>query len=113
MNLSTEQLAELLAGIARSQQAIIDAIDSESGGWRNTHLLPKLTVAANLRLAHVRLLDLPSRILLRSQARTPMDTATIGRALEEALGGAAAAPAAAPSATAPASAGDDLNFSGT
>ena len=73
MNLSTEQLAELLAGIARSQQAIIDAIDSESGGWRNTHLLPKLTVAANLRLAHVRLLDLPSRILLRSQARTPMD----------------------------------------
>lgn len=113
MNLSTEQLAELLAGIARSQQAIIDAIDSESGGWRNTHLLPKLTVAANLRLAHVRLLDLPSRILLRSQARTTMDTATIGRALEEALGGAAAiAPAPAPSAAAPASAGDDLNFSG-
>lgn len=111
MNLSTEQLAELLAGIARSQQAIIDAIDSESGGWRNTHLLPKLTVAANLRLAHVRLLDLPSRILLRSQARTTMDTATIGRALEEALGGTAAvATASSPSAaSAPA---DDLNFSG-
>jgi hypothetical protein len=71
-------------------------------------------VAANLRLAHVRLLDLPSRILLRSQTRTPMDTATIGRALEEALSVAAAvAPAPAPSATAPASAGDDLNFSGT
>lgn len=111
MNLSTEQLAELLAGIARSQQAIIDAIDSESAGWRNTHLLPKLTVAANLRLAQVRLLDLPSRILLRSQARTPMDTATIARALEEVLGGVAAA-APAPSATAPASAGGDLNFSG-
>ena len=112
MNLSIEQLAELLAGIARSQQAIIDAIDSESVGWRNTHLLPKLTVAANLRLAHVRLLDLPARILLRSQARTPMDSATIARALDEALRGAAAV-APAPSATATTSAGDDLNFSGT
>ena len=84
MNLSTEQLAELLAGIARSQQAIIDAIESESGGWRNTHLLPKLTTAANMRLATTRLLDIPSRVLLRSQSRSPMDVATIARALEEA-----------------------------
>jgi hypothetical protein len=84
MNLDTEQVAELLAGIARSQQAIIDAIESESGGWRNTHLLPKLTTAANLRLANARLHDIPSRILLRSQGRIPMDVATIIRALEEA-----------------------------
>jgi len=41
-----------------------------------------------------------------------MDTATIKRALEEALGSLAAV-APAPSAAAPASAGDDLNFSGT
>jgi hypothetical protein len=95
MNLSTEQLAELLAGIARSQQAIIDAIESESGGWRNTHLLPKLTTAANMRLATTRLLDIPSRVLLRSQARLPMDVATIARALEEAVSGGTAAPVAA------------------
>ena len=86
MNLTTEQLAELLAGIARSQQAIIDAIESESGGWRNTHLLPKLNTASNMRLASSRLLDIPSRILLRSQGRVPMDVATIARALEEAVG---------------------------
>ena len=49
MNLSTEQIAELLAGITRSQQAIIDAIESESGGWRNAHLLPKLNTASNMR----------------------------------------------------------------
>ena len=91
MNLSTEQLAELLAGIARSQQAIIDAIESESGGWRNTHLLPKLNTAANMRLATPRLLDIPSRILLRSQGRVAMDVATISRALAEATGGAASA----------------------
>ena len=36
MNLTTEQLAELLYGIARSQEAIIDAIESENGGGRNT-----------------------------------------------------------------------------
>ena len=90
MTLSTEQLAELLAGIARSQQAIIDAIESESGGWRNTHLLPKLNTAANTRLATARLLDIPSRILLRSQGRQPMDIATIVRALEAVGGGAEA-----------------------
>ena len=90
MTLSTEQLAELLAGIARSQQAIIDAIESESGGWRNTHLLPKLNTAANTRLATARLLDIPSRILLRSQGRLPMDIATIVRALEAVGGGAEA-----------------------
>ena len=91
MNLSTEQLAELLAGIARSQQAIIDAIESENGGWRNTHLLPKLNTAANMRLATPRLLDIPSRILLRSQGRVAMDVATISRALAEATGGVASA----------------------
>jgi hypothetical protein len=88
MNLSIEQIAELLAGIARSQQAIIDAIESESGGWRNTHLLPKLTTASNMRLATPRLMDIPSRILLRSQGRVAMDVATITRALEEAAKGA-------------------------
>ena len=88
MNLTTEQLAELLYGIARSQQAIIDAIESENGGWRNTHLLPKLNTAANLRLATSRLQDIPSRILLRSQSRVPMDVATIAQALEEAANGA-------------------------
>jgi len=100
MNLSTEQLAELLAGIARAQQAIIDAIDSENGGWKNTHLLPKVNTAANMRLAVPRLMDVPSRILMRSQGRVPMDVATIVRLLEEAMSGVAAAPAAAPAAKA-------------
>ena len=99
MTLSTEQLAELLAGIARSQQAIIDAIESESGGWRNTHLLPKLNTAANMRLATPRLLDIPSRILLRSQGRVPMDVATITKALEESATGATVATALVKAAT--------------
>ena len=108
MNLNVEQIAELLAGIARSQQAIVDAIESESGGWRNTHLLPKLNTASNMRLATPRLIDIPSRILLRSQGRVPMDVPNIVRVIEEALGAttvAAAAPMPAPVAAAAAVAG--------
>lgn len=103
MNLTSQQLADILAGITRSQQAIIDAIDRANPGWRNTYLLPTLTVAANQRLAAVRLLDLPARILLRSQGRNPMDQAAVERSLNEALGlsgSVSAAPVAAPIAAA-------------
>lgn len=104
MTLTHQQLAELLAGIARSQQAIIDAIDRAQPGFRGTYLLPTLNVAANLRIPQVRLLDLPSRILLRSQGRVPMDAETIQRALQEALEGSVAfdPPPAPPPAAAPA-----------
>ncbi len=95
MNLTIEQLAEVLAGITKAQQAIIDGIDSESAGWKNTHLIPKLTTASNMRLATPRLIDLPSRVLLRSQSRVPMDVATITRLLHEAVSGEAV-PAVAP-----------------
>jgi hypothetical protein len=87
MNLTIEQLAELLAGIAKAQQAVIDGIDSENAGWKNTHLIPKLTTASNIRLATPRLMDVPSRILLRSQTRVAMDVATITRMLHEAASG--------------------------
>lgn len=105
MNITTEQLAELLAGIARSQQAVIDAVDRAQPGFRGTYLLPTLNVAANLRIPEVRLLDLPSRILLRSQGRVPMDIETVVANLNAALGQAAAvSPVAAPKASAAASA---------
>lgn len=100
MNITPEQLAELLAGIARSQQTIIDAMESNTGGWRGTHLLPKLNTAANMRIANVRLLDLPSRILLRSQSRVPMDVETITRDLALALGAVEAAKPAGTATTA-------------
>ena len=90
MTLTHQQLAELLAGIARSQQAIVDAMDRAQPGFRGTYLLPTLNVAANLRIPQTRLLDLPSRILLRSQGRVPMDAETIQRALQEALEGSVA-----------------------
>ena len=87
MNLTIEQLAEILAGITKAQQAIIDGIDSENAGWKNTHLIPKLTTASNMRLGTPRLIDVPSRVLLRSQSRVVMDVATITRMLHEAVSG--------------------------
>jgi hypothetical protein len=126
MNVTTEQLAEILAGISRAQTAIIEAIESAEGGWRNTHLLPKLTTAANLRLANARLTDIPVRVLLRNQTRVPMPAEQILKDLNAAISGAGAAPAAAPApkaaapvaaaaAAAPAAAAsdDDLNFFNT
>jgi hypothetical protein len=96
MSLTTEQMAELLAGIVRSQQAIIDAIESDSGGWRNNHLLNKLNVAANTRSATPRLIDVPSRVLLRSQSRVPMDVEAIMAELQSAMSNVAVATTPAP-----------------
>lgn len=113
MSITTEQLAELLAGIVRAQQAIIDAVESQHAGYRSTHLLPKLTVAANPRLATARLLDLPARVLLRSQGRVPMDVETILRDLNQALGTAANSPATSASTAAPgqeSAPDDELDF---
>lgn len=111
MNLTTDQLAELLAGIARAQNALVDAVESANGGWRNAHLIPKLTVAANLRSGDPRLLDLPSRVLMRFQGRAAVDTALIKADLERLLSGGAAAPVAATAPVAPALAGGGLDFS--
>ena len=115
-----DQLAELLAGIAKSQNAVLDAVDRAMPGFKSTHLAPVLNVAANVRVGEPRLVDLPARILLRYQGRAAVDIAPIRADLDRLLGvgGAApAAPAAAAAAAAPttaaAPADDGLDFSKT
>jgi hypothetical protein len=119
MNIDSMQLAELLAGIAKAQTAIIDAVERANGGWRAQHLSQVLSVAANMRSAEPRLVDLPARILMRYQGRPAVDLAAIAADLERLVGGgsataAAASPAAAaptPAGAAPAAASDDdLDF---
>jgi hypothetical protein len=99
MNISAEQLAELLAGIAKAQNAIIDAVERGNGGWRSTHMSPMLNVAANMRSAEPRLVDLPSRVLLRYQGRAAVDVALIAAELDHLITGAPM-PAAAVNASA-------------
>ena len=112
--MTSDQLAELLAGIARAQTAIADAIDRAEPGWKSTYLIPVLQVAANVRVAQPRLIDLPSRILLRNQGRAGLDVAAIKADVERLLGAPApvSASTTAPAAAAPAATTDDaLDFS--
>jgi hypothetical protein len=82
------QLAELLMGIAKAQNAVIEAIERAQPGFKNNHAVPILTAAANVRAALPRIQDLPSRILLRMQGRAAFDVARIQHDLEAALAAA-------------------------
>ncbi len=114
---STQQLAELLIGIARAQSAVILGIESAMGGTKTQHILPQLQNLAHLRdHPEPTLIDLPVRILLTSQGRVPPDPAAVVRDLERLIAGVSAAPAAAAtpapaSAPAPAAVAENLDFS--
>ena len=98
MNLTTEHLADILIGIARSQNALIDALERISPGFHNMHAMPLLNIAANTRVAEPRMIDFPARILLRLQGRVALENAAVKADLERLMSGApaAAAPAALP-----------------
>ncbi len=88
------QLAELLMGIAKAQNAVIEAIERAQPGFKNDHAVPILTTAANVRAAAPRIQDLPSRILLRMQGRAAFDVAQIQQDLEAALASDGVSPGA-------------------
>ena len=97
---STQQLAELLIGIARAQSALILGLESAMGGVKTQHILPQLHNLAHLRdHPEPTLIDLPVRILLTSQGRVPPDPAAVVRDLERLFSGATAAPAPEPAAS--------------
>src|SRR6266704_401888 len=110
MNLTTEHLADILIGVARAQNAVIEAMERASPGFRNTHALPLITLAANMRDGAPRMIDLSSRILMRLQGRVALDNAAVKADLERLMSGkpAAAAPKAA---GAPAANAGGLDFS--
>jgi hypothetical protein len=115
MNLTSDQLADILIGIARAQNAVIDAIDRANPGFRSQHATPLITLAANMRAGDPRMIDLSSRILMRLQGRVAIDPAVVKADLERLVSGKAApaAPAPAPAAKAAAAASplDGLDFS--
>jgi hypothetical protein len=99
MNLTTQQLAELLVGIARTQQAVIDAIESSKAGFKGTYLAPALDSVARIRSSRpLSLQDLPARVLMQCQARAGPNIGQVVRDLEELLTGSVAAAASGPAA---------------
>ena len=83
MEISAQQLAELLIGVARAQHAIIQGAESAVAGIKTQHILPMLQNAAHLRdHPEPTLIDLPVRVLLTTQGRVPPDPAAVARDLE-------------------------------
>lgn len=119
-NITSEQLAQVLLGIARAQNAIIEALENSKAGFRATHFRPAVETASRIRANRPdTLTDYPSRLLLQMLGRTGPDLDTVMRDLHRLLdaaapAGAAVAPAGA-AASAPsvasggAVAGDDAN----
>ena len=85
--INTEQMEEILIGVARAQQVLVDAIESFKPGFKTTHLAPLLHTAAKTR--HTGYLpglsDLPARVLVSCQTRTGPDLAAVERDLNEIL----------------------------
>ncbi len=106
MTITTQQLAELLIGIARSQQAIIDAIDAQKAGFKGTYLSPALDSVAKIRSTSrpPSLQELPARVLTQCQSRVGPNLEQVVKDLEALLSGQVAAPATVAPATARAAA---------
>ena len=87
-HLTTEQIAELLLGIARSQLAIADAIESSKGGFKSTHLRSNVESAARIKMNRPETLaDFPSRLLLQMLGRNAPTQEDVTTALKALLRG--------------------------
>jgi hypothetical protein len=102
MNVTSQQLAEILIGVARTQQAIIDAIESLKAGFKGTHFAPALDTVAKLRTTGraLSLQELPARILLQCQGRAGPNLEMLVRDLDALLSGQPLAPATVPASAA-------------
>jgi hypothetical protein len=101
MNVTTQQLAELLIGIARAQQAIIDAVEAQKPGFRSTYLAPVLDAVAKIRSTNraPSLQEFPARVLSQCQSRTGPNLEQVVKDLEALLSGQVVVPAAVAPAT--------------
>jgi len=106
MNLTTQQLAEILIGVARTQQAMIEAIESLKAGFKGTHLAPALESVAKIRSTGrpLSLQEFPARVLLQCQGRAGPNVEQMVKDLDELLSGKALTPSAVAPATARAAA---------
>ena len=97
MNLSTQQLAEILIGVARSQQAIIEAIENMKAGFKGTYLAPALDSVAKIRVTGrpLSLQEYPARVLMQCQGRVGPNIEQVMKDLDALLAAKPATPAAA------------------
>jgi len=112
-NVTTQQLAEIIIGVARTQQAIVDGMESLKAGFKTTHFAPALDNTAKIRVTTrpLTLQEFPARVLMQCMGRAGPNLEQITRDLEALLSGqpvTATAPAAA--AAGPAAATDSASL---
>ncbi|MGH8736565.1 MAG: hypothetical protein ACREU5_01625 [Burkholderiales bacterium] len=119
LQISAQQLAELLSGIARAQAAVVLGLETATPGTRSNYVLPAIQNVSHLRdHPNPTLIDLPVRMLLSYMGRVGPDIDAVARELVRLLGGDAGGGAApdAPDEAKPgapsAGAGGSLDFSG-
>ena len=64
-NVTTQQLAEILLGVARAQNAIIDAMENSKAGFKATHFRPTLESVSRmtkLRVLSIQLFECVHRV---------------------------------------------------
>jgi hypothetical protein len=109
-DITTQQIAQLLLGIARAQNAMIEALENSKAGFKATHFRPSIETASRIRSnLPETLADYPSRLLLQMLGRTPPDSDRVLRDLENLLRGGGAPAAAPPGSTAARAAGAALS----
>lgn len=88
--ITTQQLAQLMIGVARSQLAVVDSIENFKAGFKFTHVRPTLETASRIRSNHAETLaDFPSRLLLQMMGRNAPDLDRVAHDLEALIGGGA------------------------
>src|SRR5262245_4799578 len=86
-NLTTQQLAELLLGVARAQNAIIEAMENSNRGFKSGHFRPALETVSRIRSNHPdTLVDFPARLLLQMLGRNGPNVAQVAKNLDALLG---------------------------
>lgn len=91
--ITTEQMAQLMLGIARSQLAMLDSIENMKAGFKFTHVRPTLETASRIRSnTQETLSDFPSRLLLQMLGRNPPALERVAHDLEALVSGKSTAP---------------------
>lgn len=91
--ITTQHLAQLMIGVARSQLAVVDSVENMKAGFKFTHVRPTLETASRIRSNHAETLaDFPSRLLLQMLGRNPPDLERVARELEHLLSGESTTP---------------------
>ncbi len=87
-DIKVEHLAQLMLGVARSQLAVLDSIESLKAGFKTGHARSIIESASRIRSNHPEtLVDFPSRLLLQMLGRNPPDAERLTRELNHLLSG--------------------------